>query len=92
MPCLWPLHTSLQRNVPAALAALAAVAVRRRHADAGLALGHGGRALGLEPELTLGRSQREETGRRLGRVKAVGLGLGVELRKVHTTLVGHTSR
>ena len=70
--------TPLQLNVHAALAALA---LRRRHADAGLAVVHGGRprALGLEPELALGRSQREETGRRLSRVKAVGLGLGLGL-------------
>ena len=50
---------SLQLNIHAALAAVAAVAAvaaRRRHADAGLALGHSGRALGLEPELALGRS------------------------------------
>ena len=72
---------SLQLNIHAALAAVAAVAARRRHADAGLALGHGGRALGLEPELALGRSQREETGRRLGRVGVeVGVGVGVGVR------------
>ena len=53
----------LQLNVHAAVAAVAAVALRRRHADAGLAVvvqGGGRRALGLQPELALGRRQREQ--------------------------------
>ena len=61
----------LQLNVHAAVAAVAALALRRRDADAGLAVVQGGgrRALGLQPELALGRRQREEAGRRLVRVR-----------------------
>ena len=52
----------LQLNVHAAVAAVAALALRGRDADAGLAVVQGGgrRALGLQPELALGRRQREE--------------------------------
>ena len=52
----------LQLNVHAAVAAVAALALRRCDADAGLAVVQGGgrRALGLQPELALGRRQREQ--------------------------------